>query len=104
MLRTSFIVLLARRHKALLLLGGALLAGSTPQAFARYPGWQHEGSIYILTTPEGANLTATASVEDFPLLVRLGKGVFDFSQAQPKGEDIRFADCTGKPLSYQIEE
>jgi hypothetical protein len=28
------------------------------EAFAQYPGWQHSGSLYILTTPEGANLPA----------------------------------------------
>jgi len=87
----------------LLLLASALLAGFTPQVFAQYPGWQHEGSMYILTTPEGANLPATASVEDFPLLVLLNKGVFDFSQAKPNGEDIRFS-ADGKALAYQVEE
>ena len=25
-------------------------------ASAQYKGWQHSGSMYILTTPEGANL------------------------------------------------
>ena len=30
-------------------------------ASAQYPGWQHSGSLYILTTPEGANLPAKAS-------------------------------------------
>ena len=58
-------------NKKLLLLAGALLASSTPHAAAQYPGWQHEGSLFILTTPEGADLPATAAVEGFPLLVRL---------------------------------
>ena len=70
---------------------------------AQYPGWQHTGPLSILTTPEGANLPATASEENFPLLVRLGKGTFDFSQAMAHGEDIRFS-AAGKPLVYQIEE
>jgi hypothetical protein len=72
-------------------------------ASAQYPGWQHSGSLYILTTPEGANLPATASAEGFPLLVRLDKDVFDFKQAKAKGKDIRFASNTGAPLAYQID-
>ena len=73
-------------------------------ASAQYTGWQHSGSMYILTTPEGANLPATAVEEGFPLLVRLNKDGFDFSQTKANGEDIRFADASGKPLVYQIEE
>jgi len=70
---------------------------------AQYDGWQHSGSFYILTTPEGADLPSTASEENFPVLVRLVKGVFDFSQAKSNGEDIRFSS-DGKLLAYQIEE
>jgi hypothetical protein len=73
-------------------------------ASAQYTGWQHSGSMYLLTTPEGANLPATAAEEGFPLLVRLNTDGFDFSQSKAKGEDIRFADASGKPLAYQIEE
>jgi len=73
-------------------------------ASAQYTGWQHSGSMYILTTPEGANLPTTASEENFPVLVRLNKDGFDFKQAKDNGEDIRFSDAAGKPLAYQIEE
>ena len=73
-------------------------------ASAQYKGWQHSGSMYILTTPEGANLPATATEEGFPLLVRLNSDGFNFSQAKANGEDIRFADASGKPLAYQIED
>ncbi len=69
-----------------------------------YQGWKQSGSLYILSTPEGANIPATAPVEDFPLLVRLHKDFFDFSQAQANGQDIRFSTATGTPLPYQIEE
>ena len=71
---------------------------------APYPGWQHSGALTILTTPEGANLPASALETDFPLLVRLDKDWFNFSQAKTRGEDIRFASSTGTPLAYQIEE
>ena len=57
-----------------------------------------------MTTPEGANLPATASEDGFPLLVRLDKDWFDFSQAKAHGEDIRFATSTGTPLAYQVEQ
>jgi len=72
-------------------------------AFAQYPGWQHAGSFYVLTTPEGANLPATATAENFPLLVRLDKDSFDFNQAQATSADLRFA-AAGKPLAYQIDQ
>jgi hypothetical protein len=71
-------------------------------ASAQYPGWQHGGSFYILTTSEGANLPPTASEEGFPLLLRLDKDSFDFNQAQAKGEDLRFA-AAGTALAYQVE-
>jgi hypothetical protein len=71
---------------------------------AQYPGWKHSGSVYLLTTPEGANLPASASEDGFPLLVRLHKDFFNFSQAKANGEDIRFSTSTGTPLAYQIEE
>jgi hypothetical protein len=63
----------------------------------------HSGVITILTTPDGADLADGAVVEDFPLLLRLHKDWFDFSQAMPGGEDIRFTDSEGKSLVYQIE-
>jgi len=87
-----------------MMLGIALLTLLLQTASAQYQGWQHSGSLYILTTPEGANLPDTASEADFPLLVRLDKEWFDFSQAKAQGEDIRFASSTGAPLAYQIDE
>ncbi len=66
------------------------------------PGWRYTGSITILTTPEGVDLPAGTTVEDFPLLVRLDKDFFDFGQAKPGGEDMRFS-VAGKALAYQIE-
>ena len=82
----------------------SLLALWATGASAQYPDWQHSGSIFILTTPEGANLPAAAIVKDFPLLVRLNKDFFDFSQAKADGADLRFSTNNGEPLAYQIEE
>jgi len=89
--------------KKQMVVGAAMLLVSLAMVRAQYPGWQHEGSFHILTTPDGANLPATAAEENFPLLVRLNKESFDFTQAKATGEDIRFA-AGGKPLAYQIEE
>ncbi len=71
---------------------------------ADYPGWAHSGSIYLLTTPEGAALDPAASLENFPALVRLHRDFFDFSQADAMGADIRFSTPAGEPLAYEIEE
>jgi hypothetical protein len=84
--------------------GVILLTGLLQAASAQYSGWKHSGSVYLLTTPEGANLPASASEDGFPLLVRLHKDFFNFSQAKANGEDIRFSTSTGTPLVYQIEE
>jgi HEAT repeat protein len=62
------------------------------------------GEITILTTSEGANLPASASLDNFPMLVRIHKDWFDFKQVKPTGEDIRFTDSNGKQLAYQVEE
>ena len=86
------------------LLATALITAFAPslQAGADMLDWKHSGSIYIITTPEGANLPASALEKNFPLLVRLNQEYFDFSQAKLRGEDIRFT-AKGKPLAYQIE-
>jgi len=89
---------------ALLTLVAFTLAAHAGQVASQYPDWQHAGSIFILTTPEGANLPATASEDNFPVLVRLNRDFFDFSQARANGEDLRFATSTGIPLAYQIED
>jgi autotransporter-associated beta strand protein len=73
----------------------------TVQSFA---SWAHSGSLFIVTTPDGANLPGTASVSDFPLLLRFNSGNFNFTQAQSDGSDIRFTTATDTPLSYEIEQ
>ena len=73
-------------------------------AAVKYQGWRHCGSLYLLTTPEGADLPAAASEEHFPVLVRLNKDWFNFGEAKADGEDIRFATGAGVPMAYQIEQ
>jgi hypothetical protein len=83
--------------------GGAAAPASAPAA-AQDGTWRHCGSIYVLTTSEGADLPASAAEEGFPLLVRLHKDFFDFSQARHQGEDIRFSTSAGVALAYQVEQ
>ena len=73
------------------------------QQQADYAGWKHSGSLFLNTTSEGANLPSEALVENFPVLIRLNGDFFDFSSAQPNGEDVRFSSA-GIKLAYQIEE
>lgn len=68
-----------------------------------YATWAYSGSLFIVTTPAGANLSAGASVSNFPLLVRFHSGNFNFAQAQSDGRDIRFTTPAGAALPYQIE-
>ena len=83
--------------------GVAVLLLSWSNASAQYDDWKNSGSIYILTTPEGADLPASASLIDFPLLVRLHRDHFPFSGVAADGNDIRFS-AAGKPLSFEIEQ
>lgn len=66
-----------------------------------YSAWPQAKSVYLNTTPDGANITST--VRDFPVLVRLTAADFAFAQAKGKGQDIRFATKGGAHLRYQID-
>ncbi len=97
----------AYRQRYFLILVGLLCAAASilfvaSSASAQYADWKHSGSIYILTTPEGANLPASATLKDFPLLLRLHHDTFRFSEAEADGKDIRFS-AGGKPLSFEVE-
>lgn len=78
--------------------------GSAVLASDEYRDWTHSGSIWLLTTPDGADLPANAKVEQFPVLVRLHRDFFDFAHAKPNGDDVRFSSSTGERLAFQIEE
>ena len=88
---------------AFTLAAAAPVRSQQPQPATAYPGWGHTGTLMLLTTPEGANLPADAAVAGFPVLVRLHQDWFNFKQALPNGEDLRFSDSHGAPLAYQVE-
>jgi len=87
---------------------GKLWGDTTPEATTNHRNifeeWKHSGSVWLLTTPEGADLPTGAKVEQFPVLVRLHRDFFDFSQARPGGEDLRVTSATGERLAFQIED
>lgn len=66
-----------------------------------YPQWRYSAAVYLNTTVTGAGVSG--KVSDFPILIRLNKGNFDFSQAQQDGTDIRFTKKTGIFLTHEIE-
>jgi len=74
----------------------------TSTAHAQYSEWKHSGSIWILMTPEGADLPESAAVRDFPVLVRLHRDFFPFSEAAKDGRDIRFSSGE-EPLAFEVE-
>jgi hypothetical protein len=69
-----------------------------------YGAWAHSASMFILTTPDGANLPGSAAETNFPLLVRLNSNNFNFAEAKPDGADLRFTIATGATVPYQIEQ
>jgi hypothetical protein len=79
-----------------------VLMGFEP-VFAQYAGWSRSGSLFLNTTPTGADLPESVQVEEFPVLVRLHSDFFDFSKAKSRGEDVRFS-MEGRPLVYQVED
>jgi hypothetical protein len=63
--------------------------------------WKSWKKLYLNTTSSGAGVAGT--VLDFPVLVRLTTGNFNFGEALGYGSDIRFAKSDGTPLPYEIE-
>ncbi len=63
--------------------------------------WSHSRRIYLNTAATGASISNT--VYHFPMLVRLKKTNFNFSEAKADGSDLRFSTIDNKFLSYEIE-
>ncbi len=66
-----------------------------------YPSWRFNAKFTLNTSSSGADIQE--NVFDFPVLIRLTKNNFDFSQAKANGEDIRFSKAGGSQLPYEIE-
>ena len=80
------------------------LCAKKPAAEEHLKDWKHSGTLTLLTTPDGADLPATAVVSDSPVLVRLHRDGFDFAEARPDGADVRFTNAEGVRLAHQVEE
>jgi biopolymer transport protein ExbB len=65
-----------------------------------YSTWPYSRRLLLNTTSSGAYVPGM--VTDFPVLVRLHRGNFDFSQS--RGTDIRFSNAQGAHLRYEIEQ
>ena len=64
--------------------------------------WQYRKKISLNTTASGADIQQ--SLADFPVLVRLHSGNFDFTRAKEGGEDLRFVGADDQTLlKYHIE-
>jgi hypothetical protein len=66
-----------------------------------YSGWTYTTDITLDTSPSGADVSL--SEKNFPVLIRLTSSNFIFSEAQGRGQDIRFAKPSGAPIDYEIE-
>jgi hypothetical protein len=71
----------------------------TTSAAEPFQTWKYSRDIVF----DAKAMGVSGTVAGFPLLVRLTGANFDFAQAQPNGQDVRFADGDGKALPYQIE-
>lgn len=65
-----------------------------------YQAWKHKALITV--NIQSLGLGEGSKVVDFPLLVRLNKDNFNFSQAADSGRDLRVAKAGGGPINYQI--
>jgi hypothetical protein len=66
-----------------------------------YEAWNNRTSISFNTTATGANVQV--DVPEFPALIRLSNGNFNFADAQTDGKDLRFAKSDGTPLPCEVE-
>ena len=65
------------------------------------PDWTHSKRLFLNTTASGADVQG--AILDFPVLVRLTKDNFNFSEVQTSGNDLRFTKADNTPLSFEIE-
>ena len=63
--------------------------------------WMYHKTLYLNTSASGAGVFGT--ITNFPVLIRLTKSNFNFSQASGNGYDIRFTKSNNTPLHYEIE-
>lgn len=67
-----------------------------------HPAWKHMRRLSFNTTASGA--AVDGNVENFPVLVRLTRSNFDFSEARAGGEDLRFIKPDNTMYPYELEQ
>lgn len=80
--------------------GGMTRIGTVPLVRSTdedYATWPFSRMLRLST----ASIAGADTVTDFPLLIRLHSGNFDFSLCN--GNDLRFAGADGRHLAYEIE-
>lgn len=65
-----------------------------------YAEWAHQARLGLVT---GTGALAGDTLIGYPLLVRLAKPAFDFTQCNGDGSDLRFTAVNGDPLAFAIE-
>ncbi len=76
----------------------AMMVLSAPLCWAGpFDDWAYRTRVQL------DNASGTEILTDFPLLVSLDAGNFDFGKAGSDGSDLRVADSGGNALSYEIE-
>lgn len=65
-----------------------------------HPEWEYTKHAYV-NTKSGIHITK--DVIDFPVLLRLSKQNFTFSQSDKNGSDLFFTNSSGTPLPFTIE-
>jgi len=73
---------------------------SIPVTDSGYPAWKYHRTVDIHINYTG--MAPGNLIRNCPMLVRLTKDNFDFSQAAEGGKDIRFTTANGKPIGYEI--
>ena len=84
-----------------LVLCALVLGPGSVMAAENYSTWTYSSDITLNTSASGADVAT--DVTGFPVLIRLTSFNFIFSEAQGSGQDIRFANSSEVPLSYEIE-
>jgi hypothetical protein len=82
------------RYGVRVLSGGTVVVAMT--------AWKYLRQLSLNTTPAGAGVSG--DLYGFPVLFRLTSSNFNFAEAKPNGDDIRFTKSDTIPLSYEIEQ
>lgn len=89
--------------RLLCILLAACLSPFMPLQADDFSAWSGHGSVWLLTDKGGADLSATAVVKEFPVVLRLHGDTFPFTSAQADGADLRVTDASGRSLALEIE-